>query len=68
MGDSAKSESRFSSFMKGLKTEFHKITWDDKTALVKQSTAVLCISVVLGLVISFLDTLIRYGIVFLTAL
>lgn len=68
MGDSAKKESKLTSFFKGVKTEFHKITWPDKTDLVKQSAAVLCISIVLGLIITFLDTLIQYGVNFLTAL
>ena len=68
MGDSAKNESKLASFWKGVKTEFHKVTWRDKTDLIKQSTAVLCISIVLGLIITFLDSLIQFGINFLTAL
>lgn len=68
MGDSAKNESKLTSFYKGVKAEFHKVTWPDRTDLIKQSTAVLCISIVLGLIITFLDTLIQYGVNFLTAL
>ena len=56
------------SWFKGLKAEFKKIIWPDKNSLLKQSVAVLGISIVVGLIITFLDTLIQYGINFLTAL
>ena len=68
MGDSAKTNSPKTSFWKSVKTEFGKIIWPDKNDLLKQSAAVLCISIVMGLIITFLDTLIQYGINFLTAL
>ena len=68
MGDSAKTNAPKTSFWKSVKTEFGKIIWPDKNALLKQSAAVLCISIVVGLIITFLDTLIQYGINFLTAL
>ena len=68
MADSAKSEAKKESFWKGVKTEFKKIAWPDQKETVKQSAAVLCVSVVLGLIITFLDTLIQYGINFLTSI
>lgn len=68
MGDSAKTKAPKTSFWKNVKTEFGKIIWPDKNDLLKQSAAVLCISIVVGLIITFLDTLIQYGINFLTAL
>lgn len=68
MGDSAKTNAPKTSFWKSIKTEFGKIIWPDKNGLLKQSAAVLCISIVVGLIITFLDTLIQYGINFLTAL
>lgn len=67
MGDSAKTNAPKTSFWKNIKTEFGKIIWPGKDGLLKQSAAVLCISIVLGLIITFLDTLIQYGINFLTA-
>ena len=71
MGDSVKTEKtpkkdKKPSFFKGVKAEFKKISWPDKSKLFKQSVAVVCISVVLGLVISVLDTIIQYGVNFLT--
>ena len=72
MGDSVKTEKapkkaqKKTSFFKGVKAEFKKISWPDKNNLFKQSVAVVCISVVLGLLISVLDTIIQYGVNFLT--
>ena len=67
MGDSNKTEkSAKPSFLKGVQSEFKKISWPDKTQLFKQSVAVICVSVVLGVVIALLDILFQYGINFLT--
>lgn len=53
------------SWFSGLSAEFHKIIWPDKKSLVRQTTAVVATSVVLGLVIAILDYLIQYGVDFL---
>lgn len=77
MADSAKNEkaaktagksSKGTGFFKGVKAEFKKISWPDRDSLLKQSVAVVCISVVLGAVIAVLDFLIQYGVEFLTSL
>ena len=68
MGDSAKTDATKGNFWKSVKKEFNKIIWPNKEDLLKQSVAVLCVSVVMGLIITFLDTLIQFGINFLTAL
>jgi preprotein translocase subunit SecE len=70
MAGTAKKETKNkkNSFWKSVKTEFNKITWPDKTETVKQSVAVLCVSVVLGLIITFLDYIIQFGINFLTSI
>jgi preprotein translocase subunit SecE len=66
MGENANAENApKKSWYKGLKVEFNKIIWPDKKSLGKQSTAVVAISIVLGLIISLLDTIIKYGIDFL---
>ena len=49
------------SFVKTLKAEFKKIIWPDKDTLVKQTGAVLIVSVLLGALISVLDLLIKFG-------
>lgn len=58
---SVKKKSKFAD----LKAEFKKIIWPDKETLTKQTTAVVAISVVLGVIISALDFLIQYGVDFL---
>lgn len=68
MGDSAKTDAPKVSFFKSVKTEFNKIIWPNKDDMLKQSVAVLCVSLAMGLVITLLDTLIQYGINFLTSL
>ncbi len=73
MADSAKKEKAAKKqnkpdFFKGVKAEFKKISWPDKDSLLKQSVAVVCISVVLGAVIAVLDFLMQYGVDFLTSL
>ena len=68
MADTAKKEAKKDSFWKGMKTEFNKISWPDKTETVKESVAVICVSVVLGLIITFLDTIILFGVDFLTSI
>ena len=68
MGDSPKTEKKsgVKDFFKGIKTEFKKISWPDKTTLLKQSVVVITISIVLGLLITLMDTVIQYGVNLLT--
>ena len=72
MADSAKKEKKEKaakpSFFKGVKAEFKKISWPDRESVIKQSVAVVCISVVLGAVIAVLDFIMQYGVGFLTSL
>ena len=50
------------SWFKGLKAEFKKVFWPDKNTLVKQTTAVVSVSILLGALISVIDTILKYGI------
>lgn len=52
----------------GLKTEFRKIIWPDRKSLVRQTIAVVAVSVVTGLIIALLDWIIQYGVDFLIGL
>ena len=56
------------SWFTGLKAEFNKIIWPDKQSLARQTTAVVVVSVVLGLIIALLDFVIQYGVDFLVGL
>ena len=53
------------SFFKGIKSEWRKITWPSKETLFKESTAVVIISIVLGLLIALIDAAISFGLKFL---
>lgn len=50
------------SFWEGVTAEFKKISWPERTDLIKQSIAVLCTSVVVGVIIAIIDTVVKYGI------
>lgn len=68
MGDSAEKQAR-PSFFKGLKAEFKKISWPDRQATLKQSIAVVAISIVVGVIIAVLDYVLKYGVTnFLTSI
>ncbi|MCM1184659.1 MAG: preprotein translocase subunit SecE [Roseburia sp.] len=68
MGDSPKKNFQKTGFWKSVKTEFAKIVWPDKQSTFRQSVAVLCASIVLGLIIAFMDTIIQFGVNFITGI
>lgn len=57
MADAGKAQ-RKKSWFKGLKSEFKKIIWTDKNTLGKQMAAVVSITVLLGVLIVILDSLV----------
>ena len=64
MADNIKSDAKPAAkknFFKGVKSEWRKITWPSKETLVKETAAVIVISVVLGAVIALLDAVIKLG-------
>lgn len=67
MGDSAEKQAR-PSFFKGLKAEFNKVSWPDRQSTLRQSIAVVVISVVVGVIIAVLDYIIKYGVNILTSI
>ena len=50
------------SWFKGLQAEFKKVIWPDKKTLAKQTTAVVSVSLLLGALITIIDTILKYGI------
>ena len=50
-----KAEKNQKSWFDGLKAEFKKIIWPDRKSLVKQTGAVVAVSIVLGMIIAILD-------------
>lgn len=61
MGDSAEKQKR-PGFFTGVKSEFKKITWPDRRETLKQSVAVVAISVVVGVIISIIDYVAKNGV------
>ncbi|MBR1390934.1 MAG: preprotein translocase subunit SecE [Lachnospiraceae bacterium] len=69
MGETEKqSVARKENWFTGLKAEFKKIIWPTKESLARQTTAVVVVSVVIGLIIAIADVLIQYGVNFLVNL
>ncbi len=67
MGDSAGKQKR-PGFFSGVKSEFKKIVWPDRQSTLKQSVAVVAISVVVGVIIAILDYVIKHGVSILTSI
>ena len=67
MGDSAEKKAK-PSFFKGVKSEFRKIIWPDRQATIRQSIAVVAISVVVGVLIALLDYVAKFGVNFITSI
>ena len=56
-----KAEKNQKSWFDGLKAEFKKIIWPDRKSLVKQTGAVVAVSIVLGMIIAILDFIFQHG-------
>ena len=56
------------SFWEGVKAEWRKIIWPNGEDLAKKTTAVVVVSVILGVIIAILDFLIQHGIDWLISL
>ena len=58
---SAKTDKKKGGFFKSLKAEFKRIVWPDKDKIVKETTAVVVVTVILGVIIALLDFAIKMG-------
>lgn len=67
MGDSAEKQKR-PGFFAGVKSEFKKIAWPDRQETLKQSVAVVAISVVVGVIIAIIDFVVKNGVDFLISI
>ena len=56
------------SWFTGIKAEFRKIIWPEKQSVIRQTLAVIAVSVVTGLIIALLDWAIHQGVDFLIGL
>ena len=65
---SEQTQTKKTGFFSRVKAEFKKIIWPTKKDVAKQTTAVVVVSVILGLIIALLDMVFKYGINFLIGL
>lgn len=59
-GNKAKAPKK--SWFTGLRAEFQRVTWADRRSVGRQTAAVAAVSLVLGLIISVCDVIIKYGV------
>jgi preprotein translocase subunit SecE len=50
-----KEKGRVKTWWKGLKAEFKKIVWPDRDSVIKETAAVIVITIILSLIIALLD-------------
>lgn len=67
MADNSKNSEK-TSFFKGVKAEYKKIAWPTKDTLIKETVSVVCVSAVLAVLIALFDTIIQYGINFISTI
>ena len=67
MADSNTKEKKISVWS-GVKAEFGKIVWPNGKGAFRQSVAVICISVVAGLIIALIDYAAKSGVNWITSL
>ncbi len=65
MSEETKKANPVSTWVKGLKAEFKKIVWPTRETITKETTAVLFVSVLLGVLITVIDLIIRTGFEFI---
>lgn len=52
-------------YFNGLKAEFKKIIWPSQEKITKQAIAVLTVAIALGLIITLLDFVFKWGLSFI---
>ncbi len=67
MADSTESVKK-KGWWEGLKSEFGKIIWPTRDSVMKQTVAVVIVSVIVGVLIAAIDTVVKYGFDFIIGL
>lgn len=62
MSENANAGAPKKSWYKGLKAEFKKIIWPDKKTIIRETIAVIVVTIILGLIIAVLDYAIGLGV------
>ena len=58
----AESKEKKQGKFEALKAEFNKIVWPTGSSAAKQTTVTIIVSVVLGLIIALVDSVVQYGV------
>lgn len=53
---------KLSTWWKNLKNEYSKIVWESRESVTKQTTAVVIITIILGVIIAVVDWILKNGI------
>ena len=56
-----KKESRIKTWWTGVKAEFSRIIWPDKTTIIRQTVVVVVITIIVGVLISLIDSVVQLG-------
>lgn len=56
-----KKESRIKTWWTGVKAEFLRIIWPDKATIIRQTVVVVVITIIVGVLISLIDSVVQLG-------
>ena len=56
-----KKESRIKTWGTGVKAEFSRIIWPDKATIIRQTVVVVVITIIVGVLISLIDSVVQLG-------
>lgn len=56
-----KKESRIETWWTGVKAEFSRIIWPDKATIIRQTVVVVVITIIVGVLISLIDSVVQLG-------
>lgn len=56
-----KKESRIKTWRTGVKAEFSRIIWPDKATIIRQTVVVVVITIIVGVLISLIDSVVQLG-------
>ena len=56
-----KKERRIKTWWTGVKAEFSRIIWPDKTTIIRQTVVVVVITIIVGVLISLIDSVVQLG-------
>ena len=56
-----KLKSRIKTWWTGVKAEFSRIIWPDKATIIRQTVVVVVITIIVGVLISLIDSVVQLG-------